>query len=398
MIDAEWWSSTSRPAPLLAYHRSMARGAEVPPSLLARRPLGKPLPREEQDSEPPTRPAGTASPPRAEGAEAEAADARSGARAADARRAAPPAESMADALGRAAEQIAAPPPNLNALLGEVLARGPESGAAFLSLVDRGEQVMPLLTARFPGPLTADRHRARAELPPASRCGPILELIVAIGRRALPFITARSTSPDVEVRFWATHVLGELSYSEAATALLPRLFDDDVDVRRIARRSATALAAEGPAGAPIIQGLSHMTRNIDEPTRRRVLAIETMGEIRVGAMVPPLISALGDPSEDVVDSARRALLFITRQDYGLDARRWSEWWGRNMSRHRIEWLIDALMHEQPSIRRAAGDELKHITREYFGYYDDLPPKERERAQGHYREWWESEGRARFGGRG
>ena len=74
--------------------------------------------------------------------------------------------------------------------------------------------------------------------------------------------------------------------------------------------------------------------------------------------------------------------------------WSRWWGESSSHHRIEWLIDALLHEVPSIRRAAGDELKQLTREYFGYYDDLPKRERERAQAEYRAWWEREGRVRF----
>jgi hypothetical protein len=127
----------------------------------------------------------------------------------------------------------------------------------------------------------------------------------------------------------------------------------------------------------------------------VLAIETMGEIRTGSMAPPLVAALEDPSDEIAEAARRALLLVTRQDYGLDARRWGEWCARNGGRHRIEWLIDALMHEQPSLRRAAGDELKLLTKEYFGYYDDLPKRERERAQALYRAWWDREGRARFG---
>ena len=126
----------------------------------------------------------------------------------------------------------------------------------------------------------------------------------------------------------------------------------------------------------------------------MLAIETMGEIRSGSMVPPLLAALDGAPEEVVEAARRALLLITRQDFGRDARRWHEWWKSNGGRHRIEWLIDALMHEQPSMRRAAGDELKLLTKEYFGYYDDLPRRERERAQGLYRSWWEREGRLRF----
>ncbi|MFX8840797.1 hypothetical protein ABTM78_20800, partial [Acinetobacter baumannii] len=63
-------------------------------------------------------------------------------------------------------------------------------------------------------------------------------------------------------------------------------------------------------------------------------------------------------------------------------------------HRIEWLVDALTDETPGIRRAAGDELKFITGETFGYYEDLPKRDRERAQQRFRDWWAQEGRARF----
>ena len=280
------------------------------------------------------------------------------------------------------------------LLQRVIDGGPSSHEAFDDLVRHGEQVLQALMTKFPGPLRVDRHRARDQLPAASQCGPILEIIVAIRRPALPFISVRASAVDPEVRFWATHVLGELRYPEAATVLVPRLFDDDAGVRRIARRSATALVAAGAPGEPILLGLDNITRNADHPSPHRILAIETMGEIRSGAMVPALIAVLEGRADDVADAARRALLLITRQDHARDARRWHEWWSRNAARHRVEWLMDALMHEQPSLRRAAGDELKLITKEYFGYYDDLPKKERERAQALYRSWWEREGKQRF----
>ncbi len=280
------------------------------------------------------------------------------------------------------------------LLQRVIDGGPGGQEAFDDLVRHGEQVLQALMTKFPGPLRVDRHRARDQLPAASQCGPILEIVVAIRRPALPFISVRASAVDPEVRFWATHVLGELRYPEAATVLVPRLFDDDAGVRRIARRSATALVAAGAPGEPILLGLDNITRNADHPSSHRILAIETMGEIRSGAMVPALIAVLEGRAEDVADAARRALLLITRQDHARDARRWHEWWSRNSTRNRIEWLMDALMHEQPSLRRAAGDELKLITKEYFGYYDDLPKKERERAQSLYRTWWEREGKQRF----
>ena len=53
-----------------------------------------------------------------------------------------------------------------------------------------------------------------------------------------------------------------------------------------------------------------------------------------------------------------------------------------------------MHEQASMRAAAGEELKTITKEQFGYYEDLPRRERTAAQNRYQEWWQSTGRLRF----
>jgi hypothetical protein len=284
---------------------------------------------------------------------------------------------------------------LQTLVQRVIDGGSAGQRAYDELLRSGDHAVPAVMARFPGPLRVDRHRARGELPAASQCGPILELTVAFRRAALPFVSGRISSPDPEIRFWSAHVLGELRYPEAATALLPRLFDDDASVRRVARRSAAALVGAGAAGTPVLKGLEDIVKNREEPVPNRVLAIETMGEIRATSMVPPLIAALTEPSEEIVDGARRALLVIARQDFGRDQRKWQAWWGESGSRHRIEWLIDALMHEQPSLRRAAGDELKTLTKEYFGYYDDLPKRERERAQSLYRDWWEREGKVRFG---
>jgi hypothetical protein len=104
------------------------------------------------------------------------------------------------------------------LIERVVQGAADGNAAFADLVKHGEQSMPAIINLFPGPLRVDRHRARSELPAASQCGPILELTVAIRRSALPFVTVRCASPDPEIRFWATHVLGELRYPESANVL------------------------------------------------------------------------------------------------------------------------------------------------------------------------------------
>ena len=67
------------------------------------------------------------------------------------------------------------------------------------------------------------------------------------------------------------------------------------------------------------------------------------------------------------------------------------WGRA---NRVEWLIEALLHAEESVRTLAGEELKLLTQQYFGYHPALPRKDRELAQRKYREWWELEGRVFF----
>jgi hypothetical protein len=123
-------------------------------------------------------------------------------------------------------------------------------------------------------------------------------------------------------------------------------------------------------------------------------MRVMGELREPSLVPDLVRALADGDEAVVASAHASLVLVTRQDFGLDARPWLRWWELSASRYRIEWLIDALTHEVSEIRRAAGEELRSLSKEYFGYASDLPQRDRERSQQRYRDWWVTEGRARF----
>jgi HEAT repeat protein len=129
-------------------------------------------------------------------------------------------------------------------------------------------------------------------------------------------------------------------------------------------------------------------------RLQHMVIEAIADLREARAVPALATLLATGSPEIQRSAHWALVVLARTDYADNAAAWDEWWRVNSSRHRIEWLIDALMHESQEIRRAAGDELKSLTKEYFGYYDDLPARERERAQKRYRDWWDSKGKARF----
>lgn len=253
--------------------------------------------------------------------------------------------------------------------------------------------MPAIMARFPGPVTLEPERLlEGTMPRISECGPVLRLVAAQRRTALPSVLALIDDPSVEKRFWSTYLLSELVYADAVEPAVSRVFDDEGRVRRVARAAVRALAEAHPAA--VVERLEPIARDAEAKEERRLLAIDALGETREPLAAGALIPLLEDPAKEIASAARSALVTVTRQDFGADTKKWRAWWSDNRERHRLEWLIDALMHDQAAVRAAAGEELKTITKEYFGYYEDLPKRERERAQARYREWWSDVGRVRF----
>ncbi len=263
------------------------------------------------------------------------------------------------------------------------------------LVEMGPQAVSALVAEFPGPLTGEPRRSIADsMTRASDCGPVLRVLARIGSPAVPFLAVRTADSNPEVRAWATRLLGELPNRESAAAVARRLIDDNQEVRRAALAAARMHQKDVQARAAVREHLAELAQDAYRSTEARHGALEALSDIRDPESIPIFIRVLGDKNRELVKSAHWGLAVLARTDLGSDAKEWERWWRKNAGRHRIEWLIDALMHDSPEIRRAAGDELKSITKEYFGYYDDLPKKERAGAQARYREWWESKGKFRF----
>jgi hypothetical protein len=263
------------------------------------------------------------------------------------------------------------------------------------LIAAGATGTSALVAAFPGPIEApSSHRSTNTLPRASDCGPVMKVLLRIGTQAVPFLVVRTHDADPNVRGYATRLLGELPTADAARAIARRFFDGDLEVRRAALAAARLLSSSADTAAALVAELGLTAEDRMKPTGVRLTAMEVLSDLRHPQAVPYLILVLDDNPVDVVQAARRSLVILSRTDLGTSATAWSEWWRANSARHRIEWLIDALTHESRDIRRAAGEELKTLTREYFGYYDDLPPADRRQAQEQYREWWESRGKARF----
>jgi hypothetical protein len=279
-----------------------------------------------------------------------------------------------------------------ALLEQLLAG---SSAAGDKLVQIGEPAVAVLASSFPGPITAELRRGVGNAPSrASECGPVLRTLARIGAKAAPVLVVRTADADPNVRAWATRLLGEMPSEESARAIVRRFVDEEQEVRRAALAAGRLMQSSVDARSMIHVGLAELLADPSRPEEQRHALIEAIADLRDGRAVPTVLRLLEDRSGDIVRSAHWALVVLARQDYGLSAAAWDEWWRQNSARHRIEWLIDALLHESADIRRAAGDELKSTTKEYFGYYDDLPVPERQKAQNRYREWWDTKGKARF----
>jgi HEAT repeat protein len=258
------------------------------------------------------------------------------------------------------------------------------------IVALGASAASYLVSRFPGPI---RDADRLSSPePASFRGPVLRALARIGLPAAPFLAVRSNDREPAVRAWATALLGEIASVDSATAVSRRVTDSSAEVRRAALEAGKLLQGDEDARTALrdkVLSIAEGTSSVES----RVAAIEALAHFRDGRAVPRLVRLLANRDE-VGQSAEWALGVLTRQAFDRDTAAWEAWWKEKGGQHRIEWLIDSLTHDDIEIRRAAGEELKSLTKEYFGYYDDLPKGERQKAQRRYREWWDTTGKTRF----
>jgi hypothetical protein len=265
-----------------------------------------------------------------------------------------------------------------------------SADAIEEAVSRAAEVLPALAPRFPGKLMVERYQVSGRALRASQYGGILGLLVRIGPPAAELLLEKMSDQHRDVRFYAAVCVAEVRPRNALYALVERLFDADYGVRAVA---VDALA--GYAARDIDLAMVRARHALHSEDHERVAAaagaVAALGDVHA---VPDLLDTVGRDDKRA-EYARRALMAVAKQDFGISERKWRRWWDDNRQRHRIEWLIDGLVHKDAALRQSSIDDLRRYTGDDLGYHPDLPRRDRDLAVGRWRTWWTETGRRRFG---
>jgi hypothetical protein len=283
-----------------------------------------------------------------------------------------------------------PPQPIEDLIAEI-ERAKEGYAeeAIAEVVERANEALSSLMRRFPGKLRVERFSVTGRPLRAAQYGGLLELVVRLGSVSSELLIEKMNVAQRDVRFYATVCCAELRPRNAVYALSERLFDQDFGVR--------ACAIEALAGYPV-QDLGHAlvrarraVHSTDpEMVNAAATAIVQLGDIEA---ISDLIGVI-ERADRGGEHARKALIALTAQDFGPNEKKWRRWYETARGRHRIEWLIDGLVHKEDAIREVAINDLRRLTGEYFGYHHDLPRRDRDLAAERWAQWWRESGHRRF----
>jgi hypothetical protein len=283
---------------------------------------------------------------------------------------------------------AAPRTPIDVVIAQIEQGGQGAADAYDDAARRVDETLTYLRKRLPGKLWIDRFSVAARSTRASQHGPLLALLVRLGERAAPLLSELIVSDDRELRYYATLACGEVRAHPLVVSLASRAFDTDYGVRAAA---IDALSAYPPR--EIEPALQLLRDALHGDSARARAAAHALGELRDVTAVPDLVTTL-ERDHTTAEEARRALVQITKQTFGLKPRKWRAWWDKHKDKPRIEWMLDGLAHSEDEVRHSASEELKRVTGEYFGYHYDLPRREREEARQKWVKWWEEVGRRRF----
>src|SRR5262249_23579013 len=158
---------------------------------------------------------------------------------------------------------------------------------------------------------------------------------------VPYVSTLLASRDADTRFYATLVAAEIQNAGLVPALGQRIFDDDQGTRTLVL-DVLKLFSRYAGIREVLDRVRAVARAPDRDVATRRIAVRALGEMRDSRAAPLLVKMLDQSDSQIAREAHRALVLLTRMDLGDVGKKWEVWLERNEGRHRIEWLIDALL--------------------------------------------------------
>jgi hypothetical protein len=262
---------------------------------------------------------------------------------------------------------------------------PEDDMLIPPLLALGEAALPALAREFPGELWFDRNEPHASIPAGRDVSPIARAFVAFGRHSVPYLIPLLDDEDPDIRYYASVVASEFVHADLMQPVGRRLFDTDPGVRSNAYRALSVLYACEVEFTQLIERLRASARD-GRNVESQAASIDALGRLRDAESFEFFVSLLESPESGVVEAAHASLVRLSCQDFNRSKKKWGAWYEKHRVEHRVVWLINALMHSDERLRRRAGEELKHLTQEDFGYVPGKSKKLRIASQKKYRTWW------------
>lgn len=243
-------------------------------------------------------------------------------------------------------------------------------------------VLPELMKRFPGVVDVDTRLRGTTLPPFAKCGSLLKVISEMSLEAHPFVEPFLKSTQREERFFACYFYGQCHIISIIPQLLLRLHDGDQVISAAAEASLLRYKNE-PEFAHVIEHLHQRLNSQSLDSRKR--AISYLAKYKDTSVIPKLIQILEKKEKNLMPAAVLGLESLTRQSWGLNAKKWNSWWQKNQRRPRFAWLVDALESKDENVREKALKELVRITGDGFGYVPSASRWGRGRALSRWKGW-------------
>lgn len=269
----------------------------------------------------------------------------------------------------------------------------EEGPLVSALLRLGQAAIAALVRHFPGPAWTPRGQLHKRTVAGKDLGPLPRALWAFDDEMMPAVQELLEAQRPDARLYAAVLAGDRVHPDLLWPLYRRLFDSEGTVRLLVSETLP-LYRNTQGFDDVLKSLRKRAADERETLQNRLAGLEALASLRDVGSIDVLADLAAHSDRQYSLPAQRALVAITGQDFGDSTKKWKAWHAKSAQLHRVQWLIDSLMHNDERVRATAGNELQRLTQVYYGFTASAPKRDRERAQDRYRAWWEQEGKAQF----